>query len=808
MQKGTVQQAGVATPPGKLIPQPGSMSESARISQSDSVSVPTFEVSRGTMARSGQPRAAELSNTMHSTFRPSDISDCLRQVGAAQVLFGLGADVKQIFAGTQSPWVLILNLPRDVQEDDVRAFVASLPGLREVRMRKVTGHDSSPAASHVLFASHKEAKDAVSLLHGQLFFNQRIAVWIDNDMLRSSCLTGSSHDACLSLDGSTQDIHLEQQPTAVSIRGCTVKVSWYAPKTTLYMTYKDPRFALQQAKELNGRSFGNRRVETFALFAKRSNWARVAKEDGGFVIRLEGLWADLDADWESLCSFVRCRDIVVQPQYSHSTGIALLRESLSDIAPLETFKLLPHHRQDRKYHALAQYTTPSAATAAVKIFEGRRENYLGGSPVWVSRHLAIEYSIPVELVQAIQGQLNQLHSWSKDDPNLRVRQQHNPRKPGFVQVVLSSNETKLIAAAKARLDLALNGEPLRDGQGNKLWDSSFRDDAWTLFLDTVARRLGLFIRVDERTCSTLLFGPGYLTDEASGLIITEWTRLTKLKHTLDIPVALVGQFRTGIPPMLADLFDSRWFGIDLAQRSLTFHGDHEGAARVEQALDAMHNEVQPTLEGAMNCSTCLCPPEKPLSLDCGHRYCQPCFSQYLRSCTERRKLPMLCVGQDCNAPVSIPALLCHADPDDLDALLRTSFSMHVQTNPEVYKYCPTADCQYVYRVGERDTTVQCCFCLINICTYCRVEHHEGILCHDYLASHSEHEIQRSFDRWCSSRDVKRCPNCTTHIEKISGCNHMVCAVCRTHVCWVCMAQFQTSHQIYGHMRDKHGGIGL
>ncbi|KAJ7785278.1 hypothetical protein DFH07DRAFT_864425 [Mycena maculata] len=51
-----------------------------------------------------------------------------------------------------------------------------------------------------------------------------------------------------------------------------------------------------------------------------------------------------------------------------------------------------------------------------------------------------------------------------------------------------------------------------------------------------------------------------------------------------------------------------------------------------------------------------------------------------------------------------------------------------------------------------------------------------------------------------------CPNleCGYAIEKVDGCNHILC-VCGTHFCYVCGKEF-TQDTIYGHMQSVHGSI--
>lgn len=57
-------------------------------------------------------------------------------------------------------------------------------------------------------------------------------------------------------------------------------------------------------------------------------------------------------------------------------------------------------------------------------------------------------------------------------------------------------------------------------------------------------------------------------------------------------------------------------------------------------------------------------------------------------------------------------------------------------------------------------------------------------------------------------NFKDCPKCATVFEKMEGCNHITCGGCQAHICWVCLAVFDTQGPCYKHMTRVHGGIGL
>jgi hypothetical protein len=625
---------------------------------------------------------------------------------------------------------------------------------------------------------------------------------------RSKHIIGINDDSA-DTSAKPQSSLVANDPTAI-IKSATVKVTWFAPTSTVYVTYATAKFATERIKEMNGRTFMNRRVKMTPMFSEREgnseNAREQAREAGGYMVRITGLMGDPEMD--KLRRFVRSNDVVVHPNYSSEAALRKLREELGDVAPLESFRLLPNRRDDLKFHAFAQYTTPAAAAAAVKVFEGRRADYLGNSPILVWRHLTVRYSISSKLAEVLQGEINKLHSWAIDDPDLYVRQTEEQHKPGFIQLLLAGNDTKQLVTAKSQLDRALGGIPLLTVDGVKIWDSYFTTEEGGSFLERVAESCKICARVDKRTNSILLFGPRYAREEASQQLRAQLVRRSHQRHVMRIRKPFLNRLAKGGITILRNLVGKGYIYVDILDGTLTFYGDDEIVPRVQNSLDLMYSDEGTKFCRRSDCVVCFCTPQRPLLFPCGHRYCRDCFSNYVASAAENKTLPLLCVADGCKASIPLSMITLHAKQPDQEALFYAAFQAYVTAHPDQYRYCPTADCQYIYRVGPEDSVVQCRLCLSNICTHCHVEQHEGITCADYKASHDESEIQRSFDRWLATHNVKPCPNCSAPIEKIAGCNHMMCSACRTHMCWVCLAGFAKGDEVYDHMRKKHGGIGL
>jgi len=66
--------------------------------------------------------------------------------------------------------------------------------------------------------------------------------------------------------------------------------------------------------------------------------------------------------------------------------------------------------------------------------------------------------------------------------------------------------------------------------------------------------------------------------------------------------------------------------------------------------------------------------------------------------------------------------------------------------------------------------------------------------------------KQSEDAEFVAKNFKKCPSCEMATVKVSGCNHITCR-CGAHWCYECGEQFEED-EIYDHMDEAHGGIGI
>ncbi|KNC77582.1 hypothetical protein SARC_09957 [Sphaeroforma arctica JP610] len=78
----------------------------------------------------------------------------------------------------------------------------------------------------------------------------------------------------------------------------------------------------------------------------------------------------------------------------------------------------------------------------------------------------------------------------------------------------------------------------------------------------------------------------------------------------------------------------------------------------------------------------------------------------------------------------------------------------------------------------------CHECGFELCFTHDVPWHQDLTCEQYDANRSPSRATKKYLR----RNTKQCPGCTFHIEKIDGCNHMICSECQCNFCWSCSGQ--------------------
>ena len=204
-------------------------------------------------------------------------------------------------------------------------------------------------------------------------------------------------------------------------------------------------------------------------------------------------------------------------------------------------------------------------------------------------------------------------------------------------------------------------------------------------------------------------------------------------------------------------------------------------------------------ETQLTCNICLCDLDEAADVYrlacCGHAYDKGCIIQQLKS----EEVPLTCITENCDEPIVWRDFQNLLNQSERKKLLFNAVDAYVRGNPDVVKYCPTADCRMVYRVSTDGRRHTCGECLAEICTSCHMQYHSGLTCAMFR---SERRVEGRLKEWMMEdpSNRKNCPKCNTPIEKNEGCNHMTCSHCHSHMCWLCLEVFPTGGDVYAHQR--------
>ncbi len=123
-------------------------------------------------------------------------------------------------------------------------------------------------------------------------------------------------------------------------------------------------------------------------------------------------------------------------------------------------------------------------------------------------------------------------------------------------------------------------------------------------------------------------------------------------------------------------------------------------------------------------------------------------------------------------------------------MARSYLDYLVRTHPDKYACCKTPDCPGIRQRVENELQFTCTTCLKQYCVPCDCIYHEDMTCEEFLkfrrANEQTEEADRLYiDSLIESRAAIRCPapHCGCLLCKLDGCNYVVCASCKSPVCW-------------------------
>ena len=213
-----------------------------------------------------------------------------------------------------------------------------------------------------------------------------------------------------------------------------------------------------------------------------------------------------------------------------------------------------------------------------------------------------------------------------------------------------------------------------------------------------------------------------------------------------------------------------------------------------------------------------------LALQCGHSFCKDCwhgFVEQMLSETYQAAMSTTCPAQGC--PILVDRMLIQKiDQNFVHRFDKHQLHSFVQGNRQTVRWCPGLDCECAVVMppdnffpneddgeAERHPNVFCESCQTTFCFHCGLAPHFGDCEHKLpgnkaaaaiaaaaaanaaaaAAAAIDREATRQLTSTSDDKMRKHCPKCNVLVEKIGGCNRMVCK-CRHPFCWLCLGDFQ------------------
>mmetsp|Transcript_2590 Transcript_2590/g.2897 ORF Transcript_2590/g.2897 Transcript_2590/m.2897 type:complete len:512 (+) Transcript_2590:112-1647(+) len=181
------------------------------------------------------------------------------------------------------------------------------------------------------------------------------------------------------------------------------------------------------------------------------------------------------------------------------------------------------------------------------------------------------------------------------------------------------------------------------------------------------------------------------------------------------------------------------------------------------------------------------------ALSCGHRNCKNCWREYLElRITGTTDVTFTkCPAPKCNELTHDRAFKKLVSKEMYKRYRKKLYCSIVEDNPLV-KYCPAPRCNCSIKVERKNRREPVsCSCGFKFCFQCAdsdVGDHTPATCLD-VEKWQEKALDESENvKWLIA-NTKKCPKCSSPIEKNGGCMHMTCRKeaggCSYEFCWLC-----------------------
>jgi len=200
------------------------------------------------------------------------------------------------------------------------------------------------------------------------------------------------------------------------------------------------------------------------------------------------------------------------------------------------------------------------------------------------------------------------------------------------------------------------------------------------------------------------------------------------------------------------------------------------------------NMIKVSINKIDYCDICFGDIKDKFILSCGDFYCRECIKAHIKSSLQNITLfkNIKCPKTICNNKIK---------ENDIEKLFsQEEFKKYLKFKAKIEGYsdntnipCPVPDCEgFGKKINIKNGNLKCSKNHM-FCVRCMNPSHANKKC-SKSADYST-QIMSLF------KQIKKCPNCKTLVEKEEGCNNVTCGNiwCNYTFCWVCMNSYDKNH---------------
>jgi len=197
---------------------------------------------------------------------------------------------------------------------------------------------------------------------------------------------------------------------------------------------------------------------------------------------------------------------------------------------------------------------------------------------------------------------------------------------------------------------------------------------------------------------------------------------------------------------------------------------------------------------ADDCSICearMITSNKRTLTTCKHSFCYSCTRRWIDTEVVALALSVKCPNRNCKSEICQVDIKTFHSAAFAQKLIDNNLWKCLNSMGDLIN-CPLCDIGcFMYNSACDDA--ECPNCKFKFCLKCKHISHPNETCEEYISMLSQDDKRRYEEltkstHWLSVNS-KKCPQCSTHIQRNGGCSHMTCRACKYEWCWLCMGKY-------------------